>query len=865
MAGKGGAQRRGVPRPERDDLPFGHLAARIWDELYDTERNWTLRELANKTGKKVSYTHIRNIFQGEPWKWDAGKPLIEALGGNAAIWEERWREAFLKEQERRRYGGVEPLPWIDEDDPDIPVAERAVGDWSMRRLPNPHRWIRPALFSAAVLVTIASAIWFGIRIGALVAAMSLMAALGWSSKRHRRVRDAVWQRQIVLKAVRAHARDIQRYTRIGRFPPNFRLVGRQRRDQPNIAADFGQRTLRQLFDDASDCVLLVSNPGLGKSFQLAKLAQDLTEEQLARLDARPSELEGPVDAWWEIQPLPILLHLATYRGQPLDEWVVSAINVQYGYATKLARLLLHKPGVLLLLDGLDEVPELHRRECVNQLRTWRRQARGLAVTCRMRDYNLARKIRAGLEVEIVQPTRPQVQECLRSHSAALADVRAALEEDKSLWQLFSSPLMLNIIYYAYAGRSAAELLEPGTVSQRCGRLFDAYLRRMLNHRPSRYDDSNTIAWLNWLARTLTARGESVLYLDRLDITWAPITKVKLAKVLPKYVVQYALAIMTLAWLAIIAEAGFARVNFGNAALLIVAMVAITVMAFRAIPTSSQGSGHSAGIAIPALALVSGQVESANNPVFLIGTVTLWGMVTATEGMLITSLQPVEQLRWTWVPRIRVSFPGGSKPTTLYAAYAVGSDILAAGVVISAIGVVIPQHVSIRLLLPAVLAIITLYTVSGQFQPSLLDQRPRPNEGIRRSARFAFVHGSLTAIAAGSLVAMATMKLLGHVTSPSRAWLVGALCGVLLGLVRGFRLGGVACVHYWTIRTLLSRHQYAPVRYQTFLRDAEARVLLHRIGSGFAFPHRLIQEHLAISIEELTQRLELASPTPERRP
>jgi hypothetical protein len=39
-----------------------------------------------------------------------------------------------------------------------------------------------------------------------------------------------------------------------------------------------------------------------------------------------------------------------------------------------------------------------------------------------------------------------------------------------------------------------------------------------------------------------------------------------------------------------------------------------------------------------------------------------------------------------------------------------------------------------------------------------------------------------------------------------------------------------------------------------MHDAEQRILLRRVGSGFAFPHRRLLEHLDTQPEDLVQRL-----------
>jgi hypothetical protein len=53
-----------------------------------------------------------------------------------------------------------------------------------------------------------------------------------------------------------------------------------------------------------------------------------------------------------------------------------------------------------------------------------------------------------------------------------------------------------------------------------------------------------------------------------------------------------------------------------------------------------------------------------------------------------------------------------------------------------------------------------------------------------------------------------------------------------------------------------------LRYVRFLHDAEGRVLLRRTGSGFAFPHRMLQEHLSTTPEKLVRRLDLDAATAE---
>ncbi len=73
--------------------------------------------------------------------------------------------------------------------------------------------------------------------------------------------------------------------------------------------------------------------------------------------------------------------------------------------------------------------------------------------------------------------------------------------------------------------------------------------------------------------------------------------------------------------------------------------------------------------------------------------------------------------------------------------------------------------------------------------------------------------------------------------------IGGMLGVIFGVARGFRLGGAAAFSHWAIRLVLARHGLLPRRLLAFLNNAEQRILMFGAGSGFAVPHRLIQEQI----------------------
>ncbi|MFI6984250.1 NACHT domain-containing protein [Embleya sp. NPDC050154] len=812
------------------------------------------------------------------------------LGGDIGEWEQHWAVAEQRQQEIEANGGVEPLPWVDEDDEDG-ARNRAVADWGVRRALAP-RMLR--------------------RVVDIVAAMAAMAA-ALRGRFNKKIGVAQRRHQVMLKRVRGDAQQTLAHAETGYYiPPSFTLLKerpttarprrgrgkREHKDAPGVVFLPFDGSIRELFDRAADDLVLIGDAGMGKSTQLAKLAEALTTDALDELNRR-----GRVDNHDGLPPIPVLLSLSNYQGQPLEDWLVDQIKNTYDVAEQLSRAWLAGGLILPLLDGLDRVATEHRRECTRQIRRHRTACSGIVVTCRDRDLALTLKI-GGTLASLEPPTRRNVQDYLAGDPAtgtdAYADVRAALEADKNLWKLLRSPLMLNIIHHTYAGRTAHELHPTSgmSIEQRQRRIFDAYLNRMLA-APSRYSDEDTIKWLTWLSRQLGSRGEDVLYLDRLDDSWIPIEHRKLPRVLSRYAVQVLACGLAMAWLALGVQSGFISVDLrGPAALMAALLVLSAFQAPSSSPTStglvvtvsatsgaamgawvagvwsptgsaarlslgflvmgacwgmilraaSQSSSPLSTAATASISALAGELvgpwtfstEFSAPAVAVVTLAYLWAMVTTSEGLLHTSHRPIEELRWKWLPSMN------APPTSTKGAIGLGlglgmlAGLLQVGLFGIALGLVIPDT---GWLLPAAVCLLTVaYLLGNQFEATLLDKRPRPNEGIRRSARYAVFHGSLNALIVGLLLS-ALITLADADASLTRTLFTAALASAMYGISRGFRFGGAAFTYHWTLRASLTWSGNTPRRYQHFLHDAEQRILLRRAGSGFAFPHQTLQEHL----------------------
>ena len=110
------------------------------------------------------------------------------------------------------------------------------------------------------------------------------------------------------------------------------------------------------FESKLKRLLILGEPGAGKTVLLLQFAKRLIEKAKINFD----------------YPLPIILNLATWRNEYQDfkTWLEDNLVYaagEYGTAKKYAKELVEENNMLLLLDGLDEIPETDRGSCLEKL------------------------------------------------------------------------------------------------------------------------------------------------------------------------------------------------------------------------------------------------------------------------------------------------------------------------------------------------------------------------------------------------------------------------------------------------------------------------------------------------------------------
>jgi NACHT domain/TIR domain len=221
-----------------------------------------------------------------------------------------------------------------------------------------------------------------------------------------------------------------------------------------------------------------------------------------------------------------------------------------------------------------------------------------------------------------------------------------------------------------------------------------------------------------------------------------------------------------------------------------------------------------------------------------------------------SLRFAERVHWTWRDIL----------TTEH----LRTSLIVAGTLFLFFGLSIGLSVGLSYGLSGVLSGVLAYWVllglyQGMKQEHLEDQdRQRFNQGIRRSLRNGLLLGLISAF---------TMSAIGVLSGVLSVWLsyglhYGLSRGLHYGLSRGLRYGlriglryawivffagtvimwalsgGLTILCHYVIRWSLSRSHTFPFRAQAFLDDATTRILLRRVGGGYSFIHRRLQDYFA---------------------
>ncbi|MFN8374174.1 MAG: protein kinase [Anaerolineae bacterium] len=581
-----------------------------------------------------------------------------------------------------------------------------------------------------------------------------------------------------------------------------------------------------LFDKLNGKLLILGEPGGGKTTTLLELARDL----LFRAEADQEH------------PIPVIFNLSSWSEthKPLTEWLVDELRGKYQVPRKIAASWVENDALLLLLDGLDEVAANQREGCVQAINAYRAEHGfvDVVVCSRVHDYDaLTNRLKLNGAIVIKPLDDEHVDRYLASLGMGLTGVRRMLAGDSTLRELARSPLMLSIIALAFRGVSDADLPRLDTPEAQRKHIFEVYVQRMFERRVGEkpYSQAQLTHYLSWLARKMEEHAQSVFQIEKMQPSW-------LNK--PQWLNYYSRYLM----IALLVGAG----SIGLSSALLAAGVGLHVELFtllsvlaacvqtwviasdrhrfigwRLLGSLVPGLAWGVGIAAtygPGAGAVVGAMFSAIQLINLYATGRNFAQLGSDRDHIVT----VEKLRFS---RARIN-PRVGIAGLLQGSFAVFLSTL-----------ILHARPEPFYLLLGMLGAGVILGMQSLYQSGLttssVEMRVRPNQGIRDSFTTSLSRGLITGIILGLAL------WFGLTLSMSfSAALVGLAIGITRSAFAWNVFGGKTVSQHIALRWALSQDGVIAANYAHFLDYAVALVFLRKVGGGYIFVHRYLLEYFA---------------------
>ena len=519
-------------------------------------------------------------------------------------------------------------------------------------------------------------------------------------------------------------------------------------------------------------LLIVGNPGSGKSTELLKFAT-LT------LDQAEAEVTAPV---------PVLLDLSAWDDEApaLENWIARRLKRLYNIDNTIALEWLRDEGLILLLDGLNELGLDRQEHCIDAINQFLQTTSypHCVVCCRLEEYEMGRRRLTQLNGAIyLQPlSDDQIQRYLQIADRTLR--WETLQAEPTLRELVRSPLMLMIMVAVYQGRqihTATELL--GLYIDHC---FERSLKPTAWRPPSR---ARTIRYLAWLARQLQVQSKPELAIERMQPSWLGNRRDR---------ILYRLLCGVI--ISILCGLIFTLVNFN-----------------LDLPPEIEAFGI-------AIALVGGMFYGLYSREHLWDWLQTLPILSSIADLLDNEeIEPV-RLGWSW-RRFKMGLLAGLTMGAI-----LGSGILFYDWILGDVWLGLRWGSAVFVSYGCFIAIISGLQDGVRSCAS-------SNQGIWESLKNTLVVIVLATMI-GSLIAwVALLVPLGIVDERFSLWM-----GIGSGLMSGLFSGGLPCIQHGVLRLLLWRQSVIPWNYAKFLEYAHNIGLLQQVGGRYRFVHELLRTH-----------------------
>lgn len=611
------------------------------------------------------------------------------------------------------------------------------------------------------------------------------------------------------------------------------------------------QSILDIFEDSGRLLLILGDPGSGKTITLLQLAQYLIEQ------ARGIASE----------PVPVVFHLGSWSARlPLEKWLVLEARSKYYVSGDLFEKWLREHRIVLLLDGLDEVEPAEQSACVQSINAFVGSVGvpGIAICARRAEYHtLTTKLRVNAAIRLEALSTAQIGAILSSSEQPMRGLQQVLDAAPEMAEIAGSPLMLNLMR-----ATSQDTLESGIQQTRSGSLADAVVARYVDARLAAdgVDESHrqdVLTRLGWIARRIIEGGGNVFQVDALQPSQLSGIARAAYFLLTRIVVGLVLGLTEGIYLGLVS---WAQASFGTALLrsvsvgLLFGLGAGLIDLFRQGRMAADGAGEQA----------QPQRKEASWPVSLALVLFLFALFAASNWALWHAWERAGfGIVWALVVGLRSRGGGIAHDIRIpdirsWSWRSAGKGFMLGVAVATAVFVVptaigaFPAVTEEMSKYPASTSIIIagstalLYGLIGAvfmgWRANTIATQVRPDEGIRLFRRSMLRGGALLGAVTGGFLWLVVSGGMAQTTGAAMAALAGLVIGWVVGsyfaVVGALWYGGIDIINHYALRGILWLSGRTPLRLIRYLDSAVKIRLLRRIGGGYAFIHRALLEYFA---------------------
>ena len=229
-----------------------------------------------------------------------------------------------------------------------------------------------------------------------------------------------------------------------------------------------QQPISALCDELGGSLLILGNPGAGKTTLMLTLVRELISRR---------ELDNSL-------PIPVVANLTSWidNNQDLSQWMIDELGAKYGVPKQIAQSWLQQGRLRLFLDGLDEVTPERRAACVTAINAFLQKPSMISVVvcCRFAEYiDLPVRLALNGALRLRALSRNRIMAHVAAARRAFRRLQVLLEQDSSLLILAQTPFMLSMMFRTYRDLPAEQQPNQNfaTIEERKKQLMTAYVER----------------------------------------------------------------------------------------------------------------------------------------------------------------------------------------------------------------------------------------------------------------------------------------------------------------------------------------------------------------------------------------------------